>query len=657
MLRSRSNGESYKKDWDIIDNKKPNWILIDSWNDLSQGSNICGTRQYGFGYADMTAMAIGKMRAVREYDAKVLTHNTPKIIEPGRFYQVSLQVRNDGSRAWSVAEGYAIGYKWYKDGRPVEEGAVKRPIQKDILPGKTAEVTVGLSAVIKENQPLAEGDYEVHFEFPRMSDNRWFSLFGDEPFVVPVTIGKPAAMAARFVSADFPSMVKTGGDYAVSVRVRNDGSETWSKDKVKIGCRLWKVSNFTSENKVDAEHPADAAPLILALQNDVAPGDEVTLQGVFTAKDSQGQPLPEWNPTETSSYVIRWQLMGETDWMADAGSYDQAVAVYSSDPGAQFLAADIPTSLVASKTYDIKVMLKNRGTEPWTPEKSSIGYHWYYADGTEAQWDCPVTKLKKPILPAKNPGDVEFVTAKVTTPSHDGQYILMWDLKDGDNWASAAPITHGGDGMPVFVEVKDGNLSFADLSKLYDVVASSPDIDTASGDFDGNGGSFPAEMLPPDVPASKLTSTVYPSGYYRSPAQAGPDSQRKISFNYGPKAAGLKNAVACAGQTIEIKPGNYTTLHILGAAVEPDANGKLGLVYESGTERADVTMTSWTQAPKHGEQIGFMSQHTHKKDGDNVGAKGYLHHMTIKLDPSRKLTGITLPANSKMRVVAITLEK
>ena len=113
-------------------------------------------------------------------------------------------------------------------------------------------------------------------------------------------------------------------------------------------------------------------------------------------------------------------------------------------------------------------------------------------------WDGHTTPIKTNI----QPGWPVVTTTSVKAPDYPGQYVLVWDLMIDDKWLSTETISHGGDILPVFVEVTGGKLAFADLSKLMNVVAESPDTARTTGDFDGAGDSYPAELMPPDAGVS-----------------------------------------------------------------------------------------------------------------------------------------------------------
>jgi hypothetical protein len=286
----------------------------------------------------------------------------------------------------------------------------------------------------------------------------------------------------------------------------------------------------------------------------------------------------------------------------------------------------------------------------WDKKRVKLGYHWYHLDGSEMLWDGATTPLPSNVLP----GLPLVMTAKVTMPKYDGQYVLVWDVIVDGVWQSTQPLTRGGNTLPVFVEVTGGRLVFADLTNLYDTCATSPDTAPSTGDFDGKGSSFPAECIPPDASVSGEASRVYPVGYQ---LERGAQPDGRISFYYPEKTPGAKNAIACDAQKVSVDQGQYRALHILGASSDGDASGDITLNYSNGDQTARLQMTYWTDLPKHGEKIGFETRFCRSATGDDPIHPCRLFHYMIPLDPAKTLTGVTLPKNVKMKVVAVTLEK
>ncbi len=638
-IRSREGGDTYRADWSKTLVKRPNWAIVDGWNQFREGSEICGSRQYGFTYIDATAMQALKFRGPRDYDAKFMRHNLPRAILPETVYSVDMTVQNDGIRTWRAAEGFALSYRWYKDGKPIGEAAVKRPLQSDILPGQSAEIAIGVVAVKENAEDLPEGDYEIRFEMVRMADDKWFSALGDDGLSVPIKIGQSAQCQARVTSVDGPVMVKSGASYTYRLKVRNDGTSPW------------KTNTSVIAKLLCAGKEVATAPWRTVIARDTAPGQIADLELTVNFNDPTGKPLPLSNLKAGVDYRLALTMVdGETSIPTStraSGLYERALDIFDSDLGAHFVACDVPEAIDAGKMIDVKLAVRNNSPELWVPGVHSIGYHWYYLDGTEAVWDGAKTALKTPI----RPNEPTIVAAKLTAPAYDGRYILAWDLAERDRWASTLDITRGGDLFTVEVTVQNGKLSMADLSTTFDTVASSPDRNRESGNFDGTGASFPAEFMPPDICVGK-PNDLYPCGYNWTK-----DANRKISFRFGHKAAGDKNAVTCAGQTINVPKGKYSVVHILGAATEPDQDASFGIGYPSSVEPAKVKMSSWKSEPANGEEIALVTLQRHIATGDERGANCYLFRYAIPLDATRQISSIVLPQNAKVRVMAITLEK
>lgn len=650
-IRTRDGGDTYKTAWDSALEKHPNWIMIDSWNGLHEGSEICETRQYGTTYLDNTALQTLKFKGPKQYDAKYMRHNTPKIILPGNLYYVDLLIQNDGPEAWKAADGYALAYRWYQDGRVVGETAVKRPIQFDIQPGHSANLAIGVTAVKKDGESLPEGDYELRFEMIRLTEEKWFSSLGDEGFSVPVKIGKPEDVQARFLAVDGPVMIKTATPYTYKVKVRNDGTTDWKAGTFSIGCRLFKITNYIHGGIQNSREEITTVPMKVSIAKDVVPGNTADVTITVDLKDADRKPVPVSKQSEQWSYQLRFDLWDGSKWLSDSGirPCDRIVDVFDADYGASLVDASVPETMNAGTTTEVKIVVKNNGVETWNPKTHGFGYHWYNLDGSEAVWEGQTTPLKI----AVKPGEPAVVTTMVTAPSFDGRYILAFDLIDRDRWASTSEISRGGDLLSGEVTVTNGKLAFVDLTSIADVSITSPDNNRQAGNIDGKGLSFPAEMMLPESGVRKPNS-VYPSGYLCSIGERDAVKSGRISFNYLSK--GDKSAVACTGQVVSIPEGRYARLHIVACSALGDQESEFGLQYASAIQPAKLTVSSWSGESAKSDQVAFAALHRHSPSGDEL-KKCYLFSYTIPVDTTQSLKAIVLPKNDKIRVVAITLEK
>ncbi|MCE5314320.1 MAG: sugar-binding protein [Armatimonadota bacterium] len=645
-ILSRLNGETYDKQWATAIEKKSNWVICDSWNDFSTASDICATRQYDGKYIDATRSNVKRFQGNKDFDAQYLRVSMPPIIGSKQIAQAEFEIKNVGNSPWRTTDGYALAYRWYKTGRYYGESKVRVPIGRDVLPGETVTIDAGIATVKAQGPAIPDGNWELRFEVVRTSDGKWFSVLGDQPLVVPVTVGEVPEWAATWLTCKGSVMMATKQDYPTTIRVRNDGSQLWPRGTVKIGGKLYKVSS----DGLSEEVPIKDVRAVLA--RDCKPGEIAEFAFDLNLVGADKQPLTAWKNGDPWSYQLRFDLHNGKNWLSENGArtLNRAVDIFDTDFGPRIVDCDIPKILTAGQTVDVKVVVRNNGAQPWDRKRTKIGYHWYHLDGTEMLWDGVATQIKQDI----KPGWPVMVTAKVETPKYDGQYVLVWDVMIDNVWLSTGPLSRGGDILPVYVEVTGGKLAFSDLTSLCDVHLSSPDTDRTAGDFDGKGSSFPSELFPPDTSLTNEVKRVYPSGYNWTHEDQ-PDG--RTSFLYPDKTPGTPGAVACNGQKVVLEQQACSSMHILAASTNGDVTGDFLIDYSKDPQTISIQMSDWSKGASHGEKIGCASRHRHTHGGDEAGIPCYLYEYVVPLDSSRTVSSITLPANPDIKIVAITLER
>lgn len=630
-IRSRMDGDTYKKDWDALMTKPVDWVVVDSWNGLHDGIEICPSEQYGEKFISLTKINMLRFNGMKPYDAKYLKHDTPSVMQPNSLYQVTLTMKNAGMKPWYPGlEGVFLSCRWFKEGTLFADTSIRLPFQDTILAGQICRKTIGIRTVDQDGNPLPEGDYELRWDMVRSHDE-WFSGGGDTPLCLPVKIGATVP-GFTLVGSTLPTLMKSGATYNVTVKLRNDGPTAWKAGSAKIGYRWKDYSN----------QPAASNESAAVLQTDVEPGRIV----------EAAVPVLWQNDKEAG--LLRWDVFDGEKWLAPAGvgCAAEAVKVTATDYGPRFITSDNPSEMFAGKQTIVNLTLVNTGTDTWTKSDFKVGYHWYYLDGIEAAWDGGKSSLPSDV----RPGESAIVKASVTAPPCDGQYYLVWDLANGDTWASTTSNTRGGNTLVAPVKVIKGKLVAQDLSKLFDSDISSFDTNRKDGDADGTGLTFPAEFLLPDSTSIKPADDLWPCGMWTSVQGSEMESSRRISFNYPSKIEGTKNALICKGQSIELKSGKYAAVHVLVMSAQ-DTTGDFALVYGDRKSPVTIQMSAWSEAPKHGEHPAFVCLHRHSPDGDQLGQKCYLNHYVLQADPKTELTTLALPNNPAVKIVAVTLEK
>jgi len=190
----------------------------------------------------------------------------------------------------------------------------------------------------------------------------------------------------------------------------------------------------------------------------------------------------------------------------------------------------------------------------------------------------------------------------------------------------------------------------ADLPFDIDVV--SADDDYADGDMDGEGHTLPGELLP---------SVLRCEG---------------VAYQLGPSETGMKNALVCRGQTIELPPkprlGYYNKVYVLAAAVGGDTEGTftvgerevtVGIQdYTGFVGQWDNRLVNGTRATnvfqvKPGyikrDDIAWVGTHRHDAGTGNE-AYVFTYIFRYGFDLEERESSLTLPDNENIRVFAVT---
>ena len=624
-ITSRSDGKTYAAAWQQATDPKTQYVVVDSWNDFSNGTDIAASRQYGERYADDTRVATIAFNGNRQWHTKYLKASVPATILPKTLYQIPVRIENAGTLPWRAGEGYSLCARWYTaDGRLADDSAPRIPIGRDVLPGQSVTQSFGLVARNSYGDNLDPGDYILVIDMVQ-GQNKWFSYAGDSPLQVPVhvvaaddTTVKPQA---TFLGTTTPTSGQAGGDYRPEVDVRNDGPAAWTGGKFTLAYKIQNVPVdggdvvTVAQGKGEALSPVSilpggVIPVVPHLHLSVPPG-EYRLH--WFIQDGDGKPLP--------------------------GSYDENLTVTTADPGASFVLSDIPRQMDAGQNTTVKLAVQNLSGETWTKGSQRVGYYWYYLDGTEAQWNSGVlSPFTKDVPPGRADGDI---VARVHAPDQPGRYSLVWDVQRADGtWDSLSPASKGDDLLQALITVTGKNAGAVpvDLGKEYDGSAS---------DFDGQGDGLPNAMLPPDgtaevdstnplALANDLGNTpgppLYPDGYYAGHAD------HALPFLYA-SSNRPSNLVVCRGQTINLPGGNYKAIHLLTAAT---GGQTVNAAFGVGEGSQTLAIADWTATLPAGAAPGLHSAYITGKNGD-TSTPVTLGDYVLKLDPSQRVDRLTLP--------------
>lgn len=674
LRRPYREGETYRDDWKKALEKKPNWILLDGWNDFTHGAAAVPTVEYGTIVSDITRLYTRYFSGAAPVSMKFLAHDAPATLQGGRTYALNVRVQNTGVVAWGAKSEDGVTplsfvYRWKRKDEVVAQGS---PLLLNTLFLARANDTlvVPIAATDANKQALPDGDYTL--EIGAMAYDKATKQMvwvGDsEPskaLQIPVKVAaKTNDWGATLIYAALPRTLESGGLYEIKAMVRNDGAATWKASETRITLHLYKTS---SNNGAITEELVPSADAFGVVDKDVLPGQETTLKMTVPIMDEEGKPLPLWTQEQDWTYTLRWEVSADKG-SAGAVFHASPVALVEYDFGAKFTVDATPSSLPGERRLPVRISIQNNGTQTWKADAVRVGYHWHYRDGTELIFEDEATPLPIEVAPGKS---VEDMLAMITAPPMDGVYWLTWDLKVGDTWLSTTSALRAMDASVRQVRVIGGKLTFADLSKHYNVSGVADMVAPGAGDFDGKGRAFPSEWLPPFEEMA-----VAPAALWQPAAKTGPESPRRISFRMGAKgrtaivpAKGqkaelgvAKNFISAKGQKIELgaSSAQCRILHILAASSGSQVNATLGLVFAEPTgtseDQYSFSASPWNKPPLRNDAVAFHAPYTYTVKGAEDGAVS-LYHYQIKIRDPRKLIAITLPNAPDLKIAAISLEK
>ncbi|MBE3583404.1 MAG: hypothetical protein IMX01_04735 [Limnochordaceae bacterium] len=173
-----------------------------------------------------------------------------------------------------------------------------------------------------------------------------------------------------------------------------------------------------------------------------------------------------------------------------------------------------------------------------------------------------------------------------------------------------------------------------DLSGQFNQDGIGTAANPADGNFDGVGWNLAAETLPPAGKVTKLAGVDWLMPSYLE---------------------GELNNIQAKGQMITLPEGQYSGLYILATATGGGQTGKLTLQYADGsTQAVDIRVSDWCGDPSFGEEVALKMPYRYDRQGQ-TGPEPRLFRLWWNIDANKQLTGVTLPNNPSIHILAISL--
>ncbi len=154
-------------------------------------------------------------------NAVFIAQSVPSAMTTGQTAAVTVTMQNSGTTTWAPSSdlGYKLGTQNPQD-NTLWAGTTRVYLNagESVIPGQTKTFTFNITA------PAAPGTY--NFQWRMVHEG--LAWFGAASTNVAITVTAPTPYGAQFVSQSVPATLTTGQTAAVTVTMKNTGTNTWT---------------------------------------------------------------------------------------------------------------------------------------------------------------------------------------------------------------------------------------------------------------------------------------------------------------------------------------------------------------------------------------------------------------------------------------------
>ena len=358
---------------------------FESWSDGGAGKH-----SLTWPVADTTYTAVFRDSSTVTNGSEFISQSVPTSMYAGNIYPVSVSFKNTGNAIWPAGSDYRLGainpydnFTW---------GSHRVQLSAPVLPGETATFTYNAIA------PSVVGTY--NFQWRMVQESRQW--FGQATPNVSITVAQ-SPNNAEFIAQSVPTSMVGGQMYYVAVTMKNTGTSTWPAN-----------STFA----LNSQNPRDNVNwggTRVAVSSNVRPGENYTFNFAVIAPS-----------TTAGLFNFQWQMLDEANGLFGQMSANVGVNVSTAANAATFVTHAVPTYMAAGRGYDIKITMKNTGTNSWP------GFSAYRLMSQNPRdnftWGINRVNLPATVLP----GNSIMIPFNVVAPTAPGIYNMQWQMvQDG----------------------------------------------------------------------------------------------------------------------------------------------------------------------------------------------------------------------------------
>ena len=354
---------------------------FESWSDGGAGSHTLTWPS-----ANTTYTALFRDSATVTNGSQFITQSVPTAMTAGRNIPVTVTMKNTGTSTWPAGSEYGLGSFNPPDNATWGFNRVR--LNAPVPPGGTVEIPFNVTP------PAAPGVY--NFQWKMVQDGlQWF---GEPSENVPVTVSASPNDAA-FVSHSIPTSMVGGQYYRVSVTMKNTGTSTWAAG-----------GGFA----LGTENPRDNlnwGPNRITVNTSVSPGTSIKFNFDVIAPS-----------TIPGLYNLQWRMVDEATGSFGALTENVTVNVSQAANAATFVTQVVPPYMAAGQGYDVRITMKNTGTNTWPGA-------YDYRLGSQNPRDNFTWGLNRANLPTSVlPDNSLMIPFNVVAPTTPGEYNFQWRM-------------------------------------------------------------------------------------------------------------------------------------------------------------------------------------------------------------------------------------
>lgn len=156
--------------------------------------------------------------------------------------------------------------------------------------------------------------------------------------------------------------------------------------------------------------------------------------------------------------------------------------------------------------------------------------------------------------------------------------------------------------------------------------------------------------------SNRLNGSLCGNYCYSADAAAQNPSYDGVTYQLGSFADNDKNTINCAGQTVSLTQGNYSSIRVIASATNGDKTGIFRINYTDGTYKdVSVTLKDWCRTDSTQKVVETMSQRHNISSGTDDYINNYIFAYYLTPTSGKTVASIKLPVDSNMHIYAMAL--